>query len=332
MGSRLRNDVTHLFECFCEVVPPQGDKNSWVIQQFPEKYRDEEVLKAVSQFAYPYKIENTVIQHYSFVLTNNESKWTFGFCRHDPNSQTAIVVLSYLPWHHAFFKFLDTIAALMHSSRTEDLRDFLTSVYNAKIADPGKVLSVSFNREESIFSVNVPKPYLLPSIPENSNLTEYYNAVDSTNMMQIFASMLFERRIIIMSNKLKRLSACVQSANDLIYPMHWQHIFIPVLPSAMVEYLLAPIPFLIGVPEEVMKKVNRTELGDVVILDADNNTIETPFDDLSSLPPEVVSPLKRQLKNKSALLGDAVSRAFLRTLVHLIGGYRDALRSSLARV
>ncbi|XP_045464252.1 DENN domain-containing protein 1B isoform X2 [Harmonia axyridis] len=326
MGSRLRTDVTHFFECFCEVVPPQGENDAWIIQQFPDKYKDEEVLKSVPKFAYPYKIENTVIQHYSFVLTNNESKWTFGFCRHDPNSQTAIVVLSYLPWHHAFYKFLDTTASLMHSTRAEDLREFLTSVYDAKLADPGKQFSVSFNKEQSIFSVDVPKPFQLPSIPENSNLTEYYNAVDSTNMMQIFASMLFERRIIIRSKRLKRLSACVQSANDLIYPMHWQHIFIPVLPLSLVEYLSAPMPFLVGVPEEVMKKVNRSEIGDVVILDADTNSIETPFDDLNSIPQEVVNPLKRQLKNKSSLLGDAVSRAFLRALVHLIGGYRDALR------
>lgn len=39
-----------------------------------------------------------------------------------------------------------------------------------------------------------------------------------------------------------------------------------------------------------------------------------------------ITSLKKQLKNKSALLGDGVSRAFLRALVQLIGGYRDALR------
>jgi hypothetical protein len=30
-------------------------------------------------------------------------------------------------------------------------------------------------------------------------------------------------------------------------------------------------------------------LGEVVVLDADNNTIETPFDDLENLPTDVVS-------------------------------------------
>jgi hypothetical protein len=214
----------------------------------------------------------------------------------------------------------------MTSPRSEDLIEFLSTVYNTKLADPSKFFTVPFNRGESTFSVEVPKPFQLPSIPENRNLTEYYNAVDTHNMMIIFASMLYERRIIFTSKKLKRLSACVQSANDVIYPMIWQHIFIPVLPMALIDYLLAPMPFLIGVPDEVMKKVQRHEIGEVVILDADTNTVSTPFDDLNNLPQEVITSLKRQLKNKSALLGDGVSRAFLRALVQLIGGYRDGLR------
>jgi len=82
---------------------------------------------------------------------------------------------------------------------------------------------------------------------------EYYSAVDSTNMMMIFASMLSERRIVFTSSRLSRVSACVQAANNLLYPMSWQHIFIPLLPVAFIDYLLAPMPFLVGVPTSVLK-------------------------------------------------------------------------------
>ncbi|XP_050312405.1 DENN domain-containing protein 1A-like isoform X2 [Anthonomus grandis grandis] len=326
MSSRIRENVKRFFECFCEVVPPREGKEPWIIQQYPETYRDQEVLKSVPKFAYPYQFENTVIQHYSFVLTDLESKWTFGFCRHDPKSETSIVVLSYLPWHQSFYKFLDTTAVLMHSSRTEDLSEFLSVVYSTKIAEPGRKFVIAINGGQCTFSVDIPRPFQLPSIPENRNLTEYYNAVDTNNMMVIFASMLYERRIIFTSKQLKRLSACVQSVNDVIYPMIWQHIFIPVLPQSLMEYLWAPMPYLIGVPDEVMKTVSRSEIGDVVILDADANTVETPFDDLNNLPQDVINSLRKQLRNKSAVLGDGVSRAFLRALVQLIGGYRDALK------
>lgn len=48
------------------------------------------------------------------------------------------------------FRFLDNIAVLMHSSRSEDLSEFLTAVYNAKISDPGRNFTVPFNRGESV--------------------------------------------------------------------------------------------------------------------------------------------------------------------------------------
>ena len=98
----------------------------------------------------------------------------------------------------------------------------------------------------------------------------------------------------------------------------------------------------------LMLMLRRAELGEVVILDADNNKVETPFADLESLPGEVqtsrptssyfllqllllvilqvLSNLRRSLKPGTGLLGDSVARAFLQALVHLIGGYRDALR------
>ncbi|RZF32373.1 hypothetical protein LSTR_LSTR001837 [Laodelphax striatellus] len=327
MGSRIRENVRHLFECFCEVVGPQPNgADPWIIQKFPDSYRDEEVLKSVPKFAFPCQFDNSNIQHYSFVLTNLDSKWTFGFCRHDPKSETALVVLSFLPWHESFYKFLNIICELTHNAHSDDLWKFLETVYQSRVPEPGGTLQVPTSTSHSKFVCQCPCQFSLPSIPENRNLTEYYNAVDSNNMMIIFASMLYERRILFTSKRLYRLSACVQSANAIIYPMNWQHIFIPVLPMVLVDYLLAPMPYLIGVPHCVLQKVNRHDMGEVVILDADNNSIETPFSDLESLPQDVVRELKAQLKNRAALLGDGVSRAFLRALVQLIGGYRDALK------
>lgn len=138
--------------------------------------------------------------------------------------------------------------------------------------------------------------------------------------------MLNERRIVITSDRLTRLSACVQAANALIYPMNWQHIFIPLLPSHLLDYLSAPMPFLIGVPQVTLAKVKRNELGDIVLLNADSNQLTTPFDDVSTLPSEVLHNLRKALKQSSASLGDGLCRAFMRALVSLIGGYRAALR------
>lgn len=151
-------------------------------------------------------------------------------------------------------------------------------------------------------------------------------------MIAIFAAMLNERRVIFTSRRLDILSSCIQAANHFLTPLCWQHIFIPVLPMKLKDFLLAPMPFLIGVPEQVLRTVRREEIGDVVILHCDTKTVETPFDDVREFPAELVSQLKKQLSNPAEHSGDRVSRIFLRVLVQLIGGYRDAVRYSGTKI
>lgn len=38
-----------------------------------------------------------------------------------------------------------------------------------------------------------------------------------------------------------------------------------------------------------LQRVRKQDMGEVVILDADNNTVQTPFQDLESLPQDVVN-------------------------------------------
>ncbi|XP_059092755.1 DENN domain-containing protein 1A-like isoform X3 [Tigriopus californicus] len=341
MGGRLRPDVHRAFECFAEVCAPDVGVESGgakvglaaIARTFPTWYKERQAdqLKSVPQFVFPCQgIATATVQNFSFVLTNLEAQWTFGFVRHSPNADTALVMLSSLPWHETFYRVLNHAAELTHSQDEGELERFLEAVYKARLPDPGTVFHISWeatpNGSRRDFTCPIPLEHGLPSIPENRNLTEYYNAVGIHSMLVIFASMLFERRIIVTSKRLSRLSACVQAANAIIYPMHWQHIFIPVLPMQLIDYLSAPMPFLVGVPAPIMAKVKSHELGEVVVLDADTNVIRSPFSDLEYLPSEVTANLKRSLKSHRNLLGDSVARAFLQALVHLIGGYRDALK------
>ncbi|KAM6399790.1 DENN domain-containing protein 1A isoform 6-T6 [Rhynochetos jubatus] len=90
--------------------------------------------------------------------------------------------------------------------------------------------------------------------------------------------------------------------------------------------LSAPMPYLIGIHLSLMEKVRNMALEDVVILNVDTNTLETPFDDLQSLPNDVVSALKNRLKKVSTTTGDGVARAFLKAQASFFGSYRNALK------
>ena len=40
----------------------------------------------------------------------------------------------------------------------------------------------------------------------------------------------------------------------------------------------------------ILQRVRKSELGELVVLNVDSNHIETPFDDLERLPPDIVKP------------------------------------------
>ncbi|KAM5205888.1 DENN domain-containing protein 1B isoform 3-T13 [Hipposideros larvatus] len=270
-----------------------------------------------------------------------ESKQRFGFCRLTSGGQMCLCILSYLPWFEVYYKLLNTLADYLAKELDSDLNGTLTTLYNHPVPKGNSPVSLTVNQEIFIASERVlkdqpslvPHSYFiapdvsgLPTIPESRNLTEYFVAVDVTCMLQLYASMLHERRIIVTCSKLSTLTACVHGSVALLYPMYWQHVYIPVLPAHLLDYCCAPMPYLIGVHSSLIERVKNKSLEDVVMLNVDTNTLESPFNDLNNLPSDVVSALKNKLKKQSTATGDGVARAFLRAQAALFGSYRDALR------
>ncbi|KAM9620868.1 DENN domain-containing protein 1B isoform 3-T3 [Morphnus guianensis] len=326
MDSRFKENPERTFDLVLKVkCQASEDEDPVVLWKFPEDFGDQEVLNSVPKFCFPFDIErvsqNQVGQHFTFVLTDIESKQRFGFCRLTSGGKVCLCILSYLPWFEVYYKLLNTLADYLAKEQENDSNDLLKSLYSHPVPKANALVSLSVH---SYFIT--PDITGLPTIPESRNLTEYFVAVDVNNMLQLYASMLHERRIIITSSKLSTLTACVHASAALLYPMYWQHIYIPVLPPHLLDYCCAPMPYLIGVHLSLIERVKNRSLEDVVLLNVDTNTLETPFNDLNNLPGEVVSALKNKLKKQSTATGDGVAKAFLRAQAALFGSYRDALR------
>ncbi|CAL9682550.1 unnamed protein product [Knipowitschia caucasica] len=326
MGSRIKENPESTFEIYIE-VSYSGTPGSkpLVHRQFPEDYNEKETLQTVPKFCFPFNMDsltvNQVGQNFTFVLTDIESKQRFGFCRLSSGAHTCYCILSYLPWFEVFYKLLNIIADYTIKGQESPLQELLVSLHTLPIPEPGVPVHLGMH---SFFTV--PDIRELPSIPENRNLTEYFVAVDVNNMLHLYASMLYERRILICCSKLSTLTACVHGSAAMLYPMHWQHVYIPVLPQHLLDYCCAPMPYLIGVHSSLMEKVRVMSLDDVVVLNVDNNTLESPYEDLQSLPNDVVSALKSRLRKVSTTTGDGVARAFLKSQAALFGSYRNALQ------
>lgn len=42
--------------------------------------------------------------------------------------------------------------------------------------------------------------------------------------------------MLLVSNELEVVSACVLAATALLYPLDWQHVFIPAVPLSLINY------------------------------------------------------------------------------------------------
>ncbi|XP_029058457.1 DENN domain-containing protein 1A isoform X1 [Monodon monoceros] len=347
MGSRIKQNPETMFEVYVEVAYPRTGgtvSDPEVQRQFPEDYSDQEVLQTLTKFCFPFYVDSLSVsqvgQNFTFVLTDIDSKQRFGFCRLSSGAKSCFCILrdkgleterdtvtwprshkDYLPWFEVFYKLLNILADYRTKGQESQWNELLETLHKLPIPDPGVSVHLSVH---SYFTV--PDTRELPSIPENRNLTEYFVAVDVNNMLHLYASMLCERRILVICSKLSTLTACIHGSAAMLYPMFWQHVYIPVLPPHLLDYCCAPMPYLIGIHLSLMEKVRNMALDDVVILNVDTNTLETPFDDLQSLPNDVISSLKNRLKKVSTTTGDGVARAFLKAQAAFFGSYRNALK------
>ncbi|XP_064310834.1 DENN domain-containing protein 1B isoform X5 [Phalacrocorax carbo] len=289
MDSRVKENPERTFDLVLKVkCQASENEDPVVLWKFPEDFGDQEVLNSVPKFCFPFDVErvsqNQVGQHFTFVLTDIESKQRFGFCRLTSGGKVCLCILSYLPWFEVYYKLLNTLADYLAKEQENDSNDLLKSLYSHPVPRANALVSLSVH---SYFIT--PDVTGLPTIPES-------------------------------------LTACVHASAALLYPMYWQHIYIPVLPPHLLDYCCAPMPYLIGVHLSLIERVKNRSLEDVVLLNVDTNTLETPFNDLNNLPGEVVSALKNKLKKQSTATGDGVAKAFLRAQAALFGSYRDALR------
>ncbi|KAK8269754.1 hypothetical protein V6Z12_D11G150600 [Gossypium hirsutum] len=80
------------------------------------------------------------------------------------------------------------------------------------------------------------------------------------SILAVLAGVLLEKQVVVISPNLGVLSAVVLSIVPLIRPFQWQSLFLPVLPMRMLDFLDAPVPFLVGVqhkPNELKMKTSN---------------------------------------------------------------------------
>lgn len=94
------------------------------------------------------------------------------------------------------------------------------------------------------------------------------------HVLTLFAGALLEKQIVIVCSNLGVLSALVLSLIPLIRPYQWQSLLMPVLPNDMLDFLDAPVPYIVGVKNKTTEL--QSKLTNVVLVDANRNQVKSP--------------------------------------------------------
>ncbi|XP_042326698.1 DENN domain-containing protein 2A isoform X2 [Sceloporus undulatus] len=251
-----------------------------VTQQFPLKLERsfkfmreaEDQLKAIPQFCFPDAKDWTPVcqftsETFSFVLTSEDGSRRFGYCRRllpsgkGKRLPEVYCIVSRLGCFNLFSKILDEVEKRRGISPAL-VQPLMRSVMEAPFPALGRTITIkNFLPGSGTEIIELRRP--LDSRLEHVDFESLFSSLSIRHLSRVFASLLLERRVIFVADKLSTLSKCCHAMVALLYPFTWQHTYIPVLPPSMIDIVCSPTPFLIGLLSSSLSRLKELPVEEV---------------------------------------------------------------------
>ncbi|XP_067383693.1 DENN domain-containing protein 2C isoform X2 [Channa argus] len=347
-----------LFQIFVVVSLRKGSSGNLyspeITQQFPKMFEKssrisreaEDQLKVIPKFCFPDSQDwqptaDMPSETFSFVLTGEDGSRWFCYCRKIlPSGKGKRLpevhcIVSKLGCFNLFAKILEEVERRREISPAL-VYPFMRSVMEAPFPAPGRTVNIkSFLPGSGNEVLTLCRP--VDSRLEHVDFDSLLQCLSVGKLLQVFASLLLERRVIFIADKLSVLSRCSHAALALLYPFTWQHTFVPVLPASMLDISCSPTPFLIGVLAPCLPQLLELPIEEVLIVDlcADKFVIQLGDEDCI-LPSKLQAALQQILEEREGILREEagetcegqhadlsslVSEGFVRFFVELVGHY-----------
>ena len=176
--------------------------------------------------------------------------------------------MSFREWLHQFYIQFST-----SSSRpiSEYIVHILTKI---PVPTPGNTVNFSLISKGQIISCSEFPENCLPHL--GIPLKLLFNCLSIGNVFKLFAACLLEQKILFVSCRYSLLTSIIELITSLIFPIIWQHTYVPILPELLIEFTHSPLPFIMGVHKNYFSPAQQEELKDVMIVDIDTDTIFSP--------------------------------------------------------
>ena len=132
-------------------------------------------------------------------------------------------------------------------------------------------------------AIRLPLP--LPHVAKEWGLTTLLLRIGGENLMRVLHLMMLERSVLIAGSKVEEVSSCACALMQLLSPFKWAGTFVPLLPNDMMDFLLSPVPFVVGMVVDSFASVEddptlkeATDSG-LSVIDLDSGEVAITKDD-----------------------------------------------------
>jgi hypothetical protein len=209
-----------------------------------------------------------------------------------------LCVLSRWPYFECYREWLSGLYRISLSPSDVPLERFICNfMLEIPNATPGRI-EVLYKMQEGGDTISFACPP--PNKPIAWQALPYeplFQCLDIGNITCVFESLLLERNVLLMTKHPYLLTICAEVLTILLYPLVWTHVYIPVLPEALLGVLGAPMPYLVGVDSSLVEgRLDELVPPHVVVVDLDKNQVH-----MRSAPYLPQLPSKRRTKLIGAL-------------------------------
>ncbi|CDQ60451.1 unnamed protein product [Oncorhynchus mykiss] len=250
----------------------EGAYEPQITYQFPkrdgmvrfQREEEEKTLKAITLFCFPEGISWAPLTEYhsetfSFVLTEIDGSRRNGYCRrllpHGKGARPpeAFCIISRLACFGLFSKIFDEVEK-RHQISMAMIYPFMQSLREAAFPAPGNTVKIkSFVPDKGTEIISLTRP--LDSWLEHVDFRTLFRCLTNEEVVLVFAAAAMERRIVFIAVELSTLSQVIHAVAALLYPFTWQHTFISIVPEILIDVVMAPTPYLLGVQKRLMDQV-----------------------------------------------------------------------------
>ncbi|XP_055733213.1 DENN domain-containing protein 3-like isoform X1 [Salvelinus fontinalis] len=229
-----------------------------------------------------------VVQYYRPIQFSQDGGHQNGYRLSSKSSRLytayGICVISKYPYYNAL---RDCLSCLLSQLKPSWMGDFEERVkeFSAKLAlvpipPPGQ-LHVVFSLRPLQIGLPSREDKDRPAVDLDLHLP--FLCFRPRQLLQIITSLLTEQRVVLFSCDWARLTLLAESLMLFIHPLVWQHPFVPVLSSQMLDFLMAPTAYLMGCHLHHYEEV-AAETDDLILVNIDDGTVSSSSSDGVDLP------------------------------------------------